>query len=83
MSVSAYSVNELIEHLLQSIPGPQQNEKLTEFKTRISNDALTVFKAVMDRKAETDDFIEEHSEENDEGEEQVFNAVTNRFVVAK
>ncbi len=83
MSVSAYSVNELIEHLLQSIPGPQQNEKLTEFKTRISNDALTVLKAVMDRKAETDAFIEEHSEEDDEGEEQVFNAVTNRFVVLR
>ena len=79
MSVSVYSVIELIDQLLQSIPGPQQNEKITEYKTRTSNDALTVFKAVMDRKTEIDKFIEEHSDTEAEDEEQVFNAVENRF----
>ena len=83
MSISAYSVIELIDQLLETIPGPQQNEKITEYKTRTSNDALTVLRAVMVRKAETDTFIEDHSETDAEEEEQVFDAVRNRFVVVR
>jgi predicted transcriptional regulator len=81
MATVTYSaIDEIMQDITSSIPGPQEGESIFDYRARVNQRLMEVVDAVSDHKRRVDAFIRDHSETKVDDTDQFYNAVRQRFI---
>ena len=81
MATVTYSaINEIMQDITSSIPGPQEGESIFDYRARVNQRLMEIVDAVIDHKKRVDRFIGDRSDGKLEETDQFYNAVRQRFI---
>ena len=75
-----YNISDVVDELLDSIPGPQDGESIVDYKARVNADVATIVSAIGMKISKVDVFVKNNSRHDLEDGEQIFIASRRRFV---
>lgn len=81
MATVTYSaIDEIMQDIASSIPGPQEGESVFDYRARVNQRLMEIVGAVSDHKRRVDTFVRDHSESKLDDTDQFYNAVRQRFI---
>ncbi len=81
MATVTYSaIDEIMQDIASSIPGPQEGESIVDYRARVNLRLMEIVEVVGDHKRRVDAFIRNHSEPSSDEADQFYNAIRQRFI---